>query len=405
VRARPQWVVNGLERGIELLGQEPERRWEALAGLGRDALGRAGASPAALAKRARALADRGDLEKALRLYIRVLEAEPDDTASMDAAAEILAELGDGEGARELVLKSIQVAPETGAGKYVLLGHLEHGRAAIEAFESGLAILTRDHDRLEEADGEGGRAGEEAAARARALKKQMSSALTAIAKVYLTDCLSDCNSEEICEKILDKALLHDPENPEACQSLADLRLSQGRKGEALALVRRTVDLCESLPEGLIPSYDFRAVTARLLVELSEYKLAVAILNELTGEDNEDTEVWYLLGLCHMLRRNPKLCREALNRAKLLLEQSGSVDTHLLEQINSLLARRAVAESEKEKFWNPRWWLQGDYAARPAAPEDAKAGVEFAVSLPAVAVKKPHETLSGLDLTPQAHRLPV
>ena len=164
-------MVNGLERGIELLGQEPERRWEALAGLGRDALGRAGASPAALAKRARALADRGDLEKALRLYIQVLEAEPDDTASMDAAAEILAELGDGEGARELVLKSIQVAPETGAGKYVLLGHLEHGRAAIEAFESGLAILTRDHDRLEEA-----------AARARALKKQMSSALTAIAKV-------------------------------------------------------------------------------------------------------------------------------------------------------------------------------------------------------------------------------
>jgi len=130
-----QALVACLERGIERLGGEPERRWEVIAEMGSGALKKAGASPEAIRARARALVERGELEKALRLYVALLQATPDDTGAMDAAAEILAELGDGEGARELALRSVDLAPDAGAGKYVLLGHLEHGHAAVEALSA------------------------------------------------------------------------------------------------------------------------------------------------------------------------------------------------------------------------------------------------------------------------------
>lgn len=174
-----------------------------------------------------------------------------------------------------------------------------------------------------------------------------------------------DAPQICERLLDQALLHDPDNPEACQALADLRISQHRCGEGLVLVRRTLEICGNFPAGVAPSYDFRTVTARLLVELSQYDIAVSLLEELVSEDDEDTEVMYLLGLCYMLLNFPKKCRDALLKARNLVERTRTGDTTLLEQINGLLERRTISESEKEHFWNPRWWVGSDRAAKDDA----------------------------------------
>jgi len=40
-------------------------------------------------------------------------------------------------------------------------------------------------------------------------------------------------------------------------------------------------------------EFRMQTARLLVEIQKYKLAVSVLEMLTKEDDELLEAWYLL----------------------------------------------------------------------------------------------------------------
>jgi len=157
--------------------------------------------------------------------------------------------------------------------------------------------------------------------------------------------------------------------EACQALADLRLTQDRRGESLLLIRRTVEVCYHLPDGLAPSYDFRTVTARLLVELSQYDTAVSILKELTGEDGEDTEVLFLLGICHILCGRQAACGKVLGRAKELLAAGGAgPETQLVRQIDALLARRSVTEEEKRAFWNPRWWVQaaGEAGAGAGAP---------------------------------------
>ncbi|QDZ25082.1 hypothetical protein A3770_15p76000 [Chloropicon primus] len=301
--------------------------------------------------KARKLADYGDSEKALKLLIGLLESQPECTGALDLAAEVLLETGDYLGAKELVLRSIQINPKENEVKYVLLGQLEHGREAIDAFKKGYDVLVSQYQSLKVGSTEAGKLAKEAASRREALQLKMSSVLTSIAKVYLVDCFHEEKAELLCEETIDQALLYDPNNPEAVQALADLRLSQHRKGEALSLVQRTLDLCAKVGTA---SYDFRAVTARLLVELSKYDVAINILKDLVSEDEEDTEVWYLLGLCYALTGDGTRSKAALTKAKSIIETVSGADASLIERIDKLNEHRVISEVDKDKYWNPRWW---------------------------------------------------
>lgn len=356
-----------LEAAIEWLGHEPERRWENILFLRGVEIRTP--SPEVLSRRARTLAEQGDGEGALRLYVKVLELDPDNTLVLDAAGELLAELGDAEGAKELLHKSIELSPRKGHEKFLLLGHLNCGASAISSFEKALDLLDAE---LRCLSGPGAENDNNVMFKRQGVKKKMSEVLTSIAKVYLTDCFMEKDAHKTCEELLDQSLQYDPDNPESTQALADLRLSQGRRGEALVMIRRTMELCANLDDGLAPSYDFRCVTARLLVELSQYELAELVLVELIGEDDQDTEVWYLLGLCYLLCNMPKKCREALKEAKTLLQCNSDSNTTLMNQINSLLERRSIAEEEKHIFWNPRWWINtnGSASAKNALEQNGE-----------------------------------
>jgi len=63
-------------------------------------------------ERAAKLHKKGELERALQLYIRVVESHPEHTLAMDSAAEVLAEMGSESAAKELVLRSIALQPGT-----------------------------------------------------------------------------------------------------------------------------------------------------------------------------------------------------------------------------------------------------------------------------------------------------
>ena len=143
-------------------------------------------------------------------------------------------------------------------------------------------------------------------------------------------------------------------------------------EHCAFDLRGIDLCSTSSEDgkYVPSYDFRLVTGRLLVELSQYHLANDVLEECAVDDQEDTEVFYLLGLCHIVRGKKEQGHKALTKAKSLLEQSGASDGRLKEQIEGLLTRDRISEEEKQKFWNPRWWVQIDNSVlQPPDPREA------------------------------------
>lgn len=303
-------------------------------------------------ERASGLEARGQEDAALRLYVRILDHHPDYTPAMDAAAHIMAEMGDVEGAREFLSRSVELNPEGGGyDKYVLRGHLEHGPNAVASFEVAVRLLTHQLSELEELD----EVDTDADARSQAIsqtRRELGAVLAALAKVYLADMYDQPGALEKCEELLDLALRNHSDNAEACQALADMRMTQGRPGEALLFARRTKEICWRLPDGLEPTYDFRMVTSRLLVELGEYVDAVDILRELTREDEEDTEAWYLLGLGQLMLHKPKEAHRALANAQRLLDASPMRDNQLMEQVRGLLARRTLSEADKHQFWNPR-----------------------------------------------------
>ena len=348
-----------------------------------------------LLARARKLADYGDSEKSLRILISLLEKEPECTGALDLAAEVLLETGDYIGAKQLVLRSIQIKPKENEVKYVLLGQLENGPEAIAAFKNGYDVLVSEYESLASASMEAGKLAKQALKRREALEVKMSSVLTSIAKVYLVDCFHEEKAELLCEETIDQALLYDPNNPEAVQALADLRLSQHRKGEALALVQRTLDLCSNAKGSSVPTYDFRAVTARLLVELSKYDVAINILKDLVSEDEEDTEVWYLLGLCYVLTGDGTRSKSALTKAKEIIETVSGADASLIERIDKLMEHRVISEGDKDKYWNPRWWTSGVQEKGGEAKNENLGNGDETLTLLPVSEKDPSQNATNIS----------
>eukprot|EP00899_Mesostigma_viride_P017148 jgi/Mesvir1/25434/Mv01711-RA.1 len=515
-------AIQLLEFLIESMGYQAERSCEKPL-LRACSTGSSGAFDAPggpeLLARARHLALQGEVEASLRLLCSLLQMEPENCAAMDAAGELMAAAGDVRPARELLLRSAQLCPDQGAAKYVVLGHLSHGEEAAEFFNRALTVLAHAQEEVAAAaEGNGPNMGadgslgrergaawptqraevvddesdggeseeedeeyemdeealermaeeEEAAKRERAgalhrrkrrLEVEMSRTLSALAKVYLTELFHDGASASRVEQLLDRALLLHADNAEALQALADLRFFQERKGEALALLKSTMQVCarelaalppsaklgggrqgrwrmpskpprsrrpsregadgapvstsgrESPPPraslldgdlealslglgfGLLwephTSFPFQLVTARLLVELCQHRVAAELLEQLLARAQEqgaghdaEVETRFLLGLCLLMEGQGGAAREVLGRAKRLLEQNqgsgqhryvvpsqeGGSPTHpngdgcgsLLGTINALMTRRRLTEEERALFWNPRLWGSGGLA---------------------------------------------
>ena len=85
---------------------------------------------------------------AISLYQRALEANPDNLVAIDALGELLLEVGDVDSAVEMFHRSIRQAPDSNASKYMYLGQVNEGAAAVECFERGIGILEREMKSLE-----------------------------------------------------------------------------------------------------------------------------------------------------------------------------------------------------------------------------------------------------------------
>mmetsp|Transcript_13724 Transcript_13724/g.43404 ORF Transcript_13724/g.43404 Transcript_13724/m.43404 type:complete len:252 (+) Transcript_13724:650-1405(+) len=165
-----------------------------------------------MVNRARKLAEEGDDEQAVKLYIKVLEEEPRNTGVMDRASELLLKLGYEDYARQLLARSITLSPDGGYNKHVLLAGLEGGAGALERLQTALHLL-EDDLRFASAASEAGSASRAAHARAR-----MACVLTAMARVAV----SDLGSVEEGKGHLQRALELDEGCEEAARMLADLR---------------------------------------------------------------------------------------------------------------------------------------------------------------------------------------
>ncbi|KAF3043191.1 hypothetical protein E8E12_007918 [Didymella heteroderae] len=228
--------------------------------------------------------------------------------ALNLLGEINIELGDPDSAREAFTVAILLDPEganDGAEKFLWLAQLneEGGAESVKWFEKGIEVLRRE---LEELDGKLVKKTEtEDLLEEKRMK--IATALCGIAEVYMTDLSWEADAEARCEAAVTEALMAAPNNAEPLQTLANIRLSQSRKEDAQAALKRSMELWVDLEpdDPKMPNFPTLISLTRLLMEAEMEDEALEVLERLVNENEESVEAWYLGGWClHLLAAKQK-----------------------------------------------------------------------------------------------------
>ena len=244
--------------------------------------------------------------------------------ALNLIAEIHLELGDAPTARSYFLRAAsldpdgQVPPSLGGGaeKFLYLAQLsdQGGQDSVTWFERGAAILRRETAASfsEKADN-----GELKSLEDEEKQKKLAEALCGIIEVYMTDLSWDPVAEPQCEKLISEALLVAPGCAEPLQTLASIRISQGRVAEAKEALRESIAVWSKESDeddndddddnsllSRVPDFATRISLSRLLMEVSMTSEALRVLETLVAEDDGSVEAWYLGGWClYLLGHKP------------------------------------------------------------------------------------------------------
>ncbi len=98
-----------------------------------------------------------------------------------------------------------------------------------------------------------------------------------------------------------ALRTDPDNSEALQCLASVRMSQQRPDEAKQILEQAWTKWKNLEldDPALPPIPNRLTLIRLFLELELYTPALLVLQGIITTDDQEVEAWYLEGWCLFL----------------------------------------------------------------------------------------------------------
>jgi tetratricopeptide (TPR) repeat protein len=82
------------------------------------------------------------LEKAVDLYFRALQLNPQNCELMDTVSDILMQLGRVDEAYNLLEQSIKLAPAANGVKWMLYAQLNRGEGAVMAYNEGIKLFTK-----------------------------------------------------------------------------------------------------------------------------------------------------------------------------------------------------------------------------------------------------------------------
>lgn len=250
-----------------------------------------------------------DLAQAEALYKECVLREPENVEFLDGYGSFLAEFANDrkDEAIKVLQKACDLAPMTGFEKFMYLGQVLDACGRTEeaeaAMRQGVGILRNiDEENSDE---------------------YLSSALCSLAELLMglihdaLDEAEDDSEEEVSrlyievESLLQEAGSGTSKNPEPLQALCSLRVLQGREEEALVLLKESLQLWwdevddnedndneEEKDESILPSYEFRFETAKLLLELDDSTATAAdILEGLLEENDTVPDVWLLLAVAY------------------------------------------------------------------------------------------------------------
>lgn len=267
------------------------------------------------------LLEQGDAPGAATVARQALDAalDSDDTricAAYNLLGEANVELGEIDAAREHFLEAAKrdedgSLPEElggGADKFNWLAQLseEGGADSVAWFERAAACLRGQIRSLADAAAEARRKGSahrtaEADLEKKATEKKhkLSETLCAVAEVYMTDLSWEEDAEARCEALVTEATMLAPELPDSWQTVANVRVSQDRREDAVAALERSLALWRDLDpmDPAVPAFPSRVGLTRLLLECEMEETALDVCERLVLEDDSSVEAWYLGGLAY------------------------------------------------------------------------------------------------------------
>lgn len=285
-----------------------------------------------LLTKAEELVDAFQFESARECTEQALQLDGKSVRALQLHAAICIELGDVDTGRQCLESAIKEDPNGSPDAYLALAQLCSGRRALEHYMSGIKIFQSNLDTLQDED-----------------RIAASSAMVAVAELFMTDLCEEEDAEGRCEEALQHAKTVCPTNPEVFRLECDLRLVQRREEEAMVAMQRCLAAWAEAEDTKRQrmSFEFRAAVAKLLIEMRQYEDGETILEQLIDEDDEAYLPWYLLGISCVFKlehcgdsvdvAEQETAREAFHMAKHLLmrEPEEQRDEELLESIEDFL----------------------------------------------------------------------
>lgn len=310
-------------------------------------LGSSGSADELLLK-ARICEENGNLEEAVNLFERVFVLKPNDIALCEELASLFMQVGHLEKAVKTFRTAVALAPNSGFEKYAylsqLLGNteesLEMARQGIKIIQSeAISLYSNDQERLAE------------------LRCYEASAHCAVAEICLS-LIEESNDPKVAkrmdpevEKAVMAALALSEEGSdseiEAMLSLANLRLSQGRREDAVESMKRILfrmsnglevletgdnsDASVLQALGALPPLEIRIAVGKQLIEVEMWRAAICTLNSVMWECDFNVEVWYLLAVAFWKLGDSLEARHALENTRTVLHNPNGFDGQLEEDM--------------------------------------------------------------------------
>lgn len=246
-----------------------------------------------LLQKAQTMIDQCQPELALKFYEKALTQAPDNVDVLDSMGELYMEFQCPQEAYTVLKKSTDLAPDINAQKWLNLSQIVEGSDAEKYAEKAIQLLQLEYDEV---------AKNQNIAEMKIIKKQICAAFCSLAELYMTDlCYAD-EAEHQCEMYMQKAMEYDVGSPEVTQAYANLRLTQRQLEDAKKYMQMTYDRLTACDENDRPSLDFRIFSGKLLIEVQLFEAAADVLEGVMLEDDENAELWFLVGQCYMAEQD-------------------------------------------------------------------------------------------------------
>jgi len=328
-----------------------------------------------------------NFELARRSVDRILEREPANVEAREILGSIEIEEGNIDAARKVFKTLVPPSPTAPSppsySAHLYLAQLADSdpREALAYYQSAvdlLLILIKGKER-KETEALPPQVNEPNADEITQLKRTTISALVGMVEIWMSsDLCFEPEAERTCDQLASLAIQSDPDNLEALECLASVRMSQSKPDEARSALERAWDLIKNLePEDpQLPPNSTRLSLTRRFLELALFSPALLLLQGILAADDEEMDAWYLQGWClYLMAQQVKEgvekvenlgweelsqdARDCLDTYLVLHNQLEGDDGEILDHVNRLVkelddagihpSKEAEGDEDSEENW--------------------------------------------------------